>query len=66
MKDTGETIRLDAPGLILLYSGDRPGDTVYGEHPIPIEAGSYGVLEGKYRVAHQEAVTIYRLRPSGT
>jgi hypothetical protein len=66
MKDTGKTIKLDEPGLILLYSGDRPGDTVYGEHHIPIETGSYRVLEGQYRVGQKEAVTIYRLRPSGT
>jgi hypothetical protein len=66
MKGTDQTIKLEEPGLILLYAGDRPGDGAYGQHPIPIDAGSYRVIEGQYRVAQEEAVTIYRLRPSGT
>ena len=64
MKDNGNNIKLDEPGLILLFAGDRPGDTAYGERPIPIDAGTYRVLEGQYRLGQKEAVTIYRLQPS--
>ena len=39
MRDTGRILKLGAPGLIFLYSGDRPGNTIYGEYQIPISAG---------------------------
>ncbi len=63
MTGTGKTVRLDAPGMILMYAGDRPGSVVYGEHAIAIAAGEYDVLEGNYKTAKEE-VRIYRLRPS--
>jgi hypothetical protein len=64
MTDTGKLLKLDVAGLILLYAGDRPGQTIYGEHDIPNDAGAYRILEGRYSVAQKEAVTIYRLQPN--
>ena len=64
MRDTGKAMKLEEPGLILLYAGDVPGEAVYDEHHIPIDAGSYRILEGHYRVAGKEEVYIYRLRPT--
>jgi hypothetical protein len=66
MKDTGKLLTLNEPGLIFLFAGDRPGDTVYGEYHIPIGSGSYRILEARYSVAQKEAVIVYRLRPSGS
>jgi hypothetical protein len=63
MKDSGKVIKLNQPGLILLFAGDKPGNTAYGEHDIPIGAGSYRILEGHYRPQTNEEVFIYRLQP---
>ena len=63
MTDSGHSISLTQSGLILLFAGDRHGDTAYGEHPIPIEAGTYQILIGHYKAGISEDVYIYRLRP---
>jgi len=64
MTDTGKTIALTQPGLILLFAGDKPGRTAYGEYPIPIDPGSYQILEGHYKPTAVEEVYIYRFRPN--
>jgi Immunity protein 21 len=64
MKDTGKIIKLNQPGLILLFAGDKPGNTAYGEHDIPIDAGGYRILEGHYNPQTNEEIFIYRLQPS--
>ena len=64
MSDGGKIIKLNQPGLILLFAGDQPGNTAYGEHAIPIDAGAYRILEGHYQVGQKEEVYIYRLRPN--
>jgi hypothetical protein len=63
MSDTGKVMTLTKPGLILLFAGDKPGSTAYGEFAIPIEAGSYCILEGHYKARNWEEGYIYRLRP---
>jgi hypothetical protein len=63
MTDTGKVMTLRKPGLILLFAGDTPGSTAYGEYAIPIEAGSYCILEGHYKGRNWEEVYVYRLRP---
>jgi hypothetical protein len=65
MKDTCKDLHLLEPGLILLFAGDRPGSSAYGEYQISIPAGSYRILEGTYSVGAVEAMTIFRLRPTG-
>jgi hypothetical protein len=36
-------------GLTLMYSGDRPGRSQYGEMNIPLKAGTYRVLKGSFQ-----------------
>ncbi|MDD5139649.1 MAG: Imm21 family immunity protein [Verrucomicrobiales bacterium] len=64
MKDSGKAIKLNQPGLVLLFAGDKPGNTAYGEHAIPIDAGSYRILEGHYKPQTNEEIFIYRLQPN--
>jgi hypothetical protein len=47
----------------LLFAGDAPGNTAYGEHDIPIEPGGYRILEGHSKTADNEELYVYRLRP---
>jgi hypothetical protein len=63
MLDSGKVITLTQPGLILLFAGDKPGITSYGEYPIAIDPGSYRILEGHYKVGQKDEVYVYRLRP---
>lgn len=35
-------------GLTLMYSGDRPGHSQYGEMNVPLKAGTYRVLKGSF------------------
>ncbi len=64
MTDTGKQMTLTEPDMILLYSGDRPGNTAYGEYAIPIDAGSYEILEGHYKAGVADEVYIYRFQPA--
>lgn len=66
MSDTGKSLALKEPGLILLFAGDAPGNTAYGEHDIPIEPGRYQILEGHYKVGDKEELYVYRLQPKTT
>lgn len=63
MTNAGKVIALTQPGLILLFAGDKPGSTAYGEYPIPIDPGGYRILEGHYKVGTSEEAYIYRLQP---
>jgi len=63
MKNTGKVIKLNQPGMILLFAGDQPGNPAYGEYDIPIEAGSYQILEGHCNPSTNEEIYIYRLQP---
>lgn len=63
MRDTGKVMTLKSKGLILLYAGDRPGSTAYGEYAIPLEHGNYRILEGHYKPTPTEEVYLYRLQP---
>ena len=54
---------LKEAGLILLFAGDTPGSTAYGEFPIPLVPGTYQILEGHYKPKDTEEVFIYRFRP---
>ncbi len=64
MTNKGRMLTLTQPSLILLFAGDRPGSTAYGEYAIPIDAGSYQILEGHYKAATNEEVYVYRLQPT--
>lgn len=63
MADTGKVMILKEAGLILLFAGDTPGNTAYGESAIPINPGSYRILEGHYKSGTKEEMFIYRLQP---
>ena len=63
MVDTGKKWALTQPGMVLLFAGDKPGDTAFGENPIPIEPGSFRILEGHYKGGSNEEIYIYRLQP---
>jgi hypothetical protein len=60
--DTKLKLRLQQPDAFLLYAGDTPTQTAYGVHRVPLAAGTYHVLSGKYS-GPGEAVTVYRLQP---
>jgi|GEM_PF-2362004 len=66
MTDTGKVMSLKEAGLILLFAGDKPGSTAYGEYAIPIEPGTYRILEGHYQTGKSEEVYVYRLQPKGS
>ncbi|HZM06800.1 MAG TPA: Imm21 family immunity protein [Candidatus Saccharimonadales bacterium] len=66
MTDTGKVMTLTESGLILLFAGDKPGSTAYGEYPIPIEPGSYRILEGYWKGGTNEEIYVYRLQPKRT
>ena len=66
MTDTGKTMTLKEAGLILLFAGDKSGSTAYGEFPIPIEPGTYRILEGHYKTGTSEEVYVYRLQPKSS
>jgi hypothetical protein len=63
MTDTGKPMTLKESGLILLFAGDSPGNTAYGENAIPIAPGTYRILEGHYKAGTTEEIFIYRLQP---
>jgi hypothetical protein len=63
MTDTGKVMLLKGTGLILLYAGDKPGSSSYGEFAIPIEAGTFRILEGHYKSGASEELYVYRLQP---
>ena len=65
MTDTRKVMTFREPGLVMLFAGDKPGSTAYGEYAIPIGAGSYEILEGHYKFGTNEEVHVYRLRPKG-
>lgn len=62
MTDRGLQLTLKEPGLLLLAATDSPSESAYGVHSIPIETGTYRILEGTYKAAADE-VLIYRLQP---
>lgn len=64
MTDSGKMMTLTKPGLILLFAGDKPGNTAYGEFSIPIDPGAYRILEGRYKNGNTEELQIYRLQPA--
>jgi len=66
MTDSGKVMTLTESGLILLFAGDKPGSTAYGEYPIPIESVSYRILEGHYKGGTNEEIYVYRLQPKRT
>lgn len=67
MTGAGKTMTLAQPGLILLFAGETPGRTAYGQFDIPLGAGSYQILEGHYKpAATTENVYVYRFRPTAT
>lgn len=68
-KDTGCSLDLNAPDLVLMYAGDIAERSAYGQYLIPIEPGIYRVLTGVYDVGSyerddKEKVIIYRLVPA--
>lgn len=63
MTNTGKVMTLTQTGMTLLFAGDSPGNTAYGQYSIPIDPGSYRVIEGHYKSGAKEEVYIYRLQP---
>ncbi|MEZ6052000.1 MAG: hypothetical protein R3C02_11515 [Planctomycetaceae bacterium] len=64
MSDTGLSVSLTEPDLVLLFAGDRPGDTAYGEYRIPLSSGNYRILEGRFSDPASGTLNIYRLAPT--
>jgi hypothetical protein len=63
MVNTGESLGLLSPDLFLLFAGDTTTSTAYGVYRIPLAAGSYTILQGRYGIPGTEQVVIYRLQP---
>jgi hypothetical protein len=59
--NTGAKLTFDESGGLLLYAGDKPGDTVYSESLIPTRAATYSVFTAHYKGAGVDEVDIYRL-----
>jgi hypothetical protein len=39
-------------GLTLMFAGDKPGNAVYGEIPIPAPVGTYKISTSPYQGKH--------------
>ena len=63
MTDIKKTLVLPSPDMVLLFAGEAPGTTAYGQCNIPIAAGTYRILQGDYSPAANEKLIIYRLQP---
>ena len=61
--DTGAILRFDGTGAVMLFAGDKPGDAVYGESRLSINAGDYTLFTAHYKGTGVEEVDIYRLKP---
>ncbi|MCK5272536.1 MAG: hypothetical protein KAJ52_08155 [Sedimentisphaerales bacterium] len=59
--DTGKLLEVDDSGLLILYAGDKVGDTIYGELNIAVNYGIYSLYKAHYRDKNVE-LDIYRLR----
>jgi hypothetical protein len=63
MTNSGNTITLSQPGMVLMYSGEPLGSTAYGQYSIPINPGAYNILAGTYNPNATNEVHIYRFQP---
>jgi Immunity protein 21 len=63
MVDTGLRWMIGDGGATLMSAGDRPEDPVYGEVSIPISAGTFSILEGRYEAPNGQ-LSIFRLIPA--
>jgi hypothetical protein len=63
MTNIGKVMTLAHAGMTLLFAGETLGSTAYGQYSIPIDPGSYRVLEGHYKSSAKEEAYIYRLQP---
>jgi hypothetical protein len=61
--DTGASLTFDGSGGLLLWAGDKPGGTTYGESIIPTKAARYSVFSAHYKGPGVDEVDIYRLIP---
>ena len=61
--NTGAKLTFDGSGGLLLYAGDKPGNTTYGESVIPTKAATYSVFTAHYKGPAVDEVDIYRLIP---
>ncbi len=63
--DTETLFEVNDSGLLIMYSGDKAGDPMYGEFHIAVEHGVFGIYEAHYKEKNGE-VDIYRLRRQDT
>jgi hypothetical protein len=63
MTDTGKTWQVSGGGLTMIFAGDKPGDTAYGEERTPVPDGTYRLFEGLHKPKPLESVVICRLVP---
>jgi hypothetical protein len=49
LTDTKKTLTITASGATLIFAGDRPGNTAYGEERIKLEPGPYALHEGRHK-----------------
>lgn len=59
-KDTDATIHIDDSGLILVYAGDKIGDSLYGESYLAVDPGLYKIHAANFKNENEE-IDLYRL-----
>jgi hypothetical protein len=62
MVDTRYQWALKAEPLALMFAGDIPGRAVYGEQKVPVKAGTYRILKGRYE-GDRGKVSFFCLQP---
>lgn len=59
-KDTAITMSVDDSGLILIYAGDKIGDSMYGESHLAVDPGLYKIHVAHFKNENEE-IELYRL-----
>jgi len=62
LTETKAIMRFDEKGAALIFAGDKPGETVYGEARVALEPGQYRLFTGRYKGTGVEEVAVYRLK----
>ncbi len=60
--DSGLRWTVSGDGATLMSAADRPGNSAFGEVPVPIQSGMYSVLQARHE-SPGEAFWVFRLAP---
>ena len=64
LSDTLVEWKIPEGGVTLMFAGDHPGKSVYGEEIIPIQPGTYRIIRGWHEDS-RGAVLLLRIVPKG-